>query len=225
MGTEQIRNSTAEGFVNINRAFAEIGIISRLDGMLRDRDIKPNYWVFDATEWTIGFPTPVRTRYVVAVSKDLLPDQDDQHFVGISSHESYGNTRGVVVGIGLSRHEMEKISTRYSAVRKSIGDQIPEVRPDWWTYDFKVSDLTHATATALKDQPQIFAEAFAFGDYDIDKTDNIGRAVFEIQEKDEEQPRRVWDEHTEGVEQAMRDMVLLIEQVAQRTQSVRGQST
>lgn len=211
----KIRNSAREGFEGINRASVESGIVPQLDTLLRQHGVNPRYWVFDGTEWTAGFPAPLRTRYIIPESNYLIPDlENDRNFVGIAVHELYLNGRSTSICIGLSVHDMEKIAERHHAVYKERNYPRP-IKPDWWTYEYLAYDFTRPPKYVRSKNRRSIKDPFVYGDYDVDKMENIATITFE----DESKKRNVWPDNRVELEEAMHSLDNLITTVTERNRS------
>ena len=138
------------GFTRINEMLEETGLVTRLHGAFTDRGIEDfGYSVFDAVESHMGFPMPVRTRYVVPTGFPVDTQERlmaSERYPGLVVSEVLGlGIRTLAIEVGLDRNQLAKIGARGRAIMKQDPNWRRRPQPDWWTHSGRAVDLTEPT--------------------------------------------------------------------------------
>lgn len=215
----RIRNWLEYGFERINGALVESNIIGTLHGLFAARGIDENYLVFDAIETSMGFPVPVRTRYIVPTFSDI-PMDTETPYPGIAVHEiiNFGS-RSLNIQLGLSPEDMQKVNKRNQAVIRNEQDWQTR-KPDWWnisrpavdmTRDYDLTGDTKAAVDVIAkdgDNKGMLWLLYTYGS--INETPDVITVHFE---RERESVEKKWDISQEAIQEGLWRLAEMIDQV------------
>lgn len=149
-GTKQAVKKIAqwenEGFVRINNALTESGIIPKLHAVFEEAGIANDigYLVFDAYETSRGFPVPVRTRYIMPSGEGIPFPEEGEIYPGLAISEILGlGARSIEIQVGLDSEDLRKVGVRARAIKRKEPEwSDTREAPTWWPYPYLAVDMS-----------------------------------------------------------------------------------
>jgi|GEM_PF-3382829 hypothetical protein len=134
-------------FARIDQALTVTKAIPRLHDLFTQAGIQEVVYVIsDAYEFATGFPVPVSTRTILALSTEeegMEKTQLDKPNAGLLLSEIHGlGTRTLYMQMGLAEKDLQKFCLRTATASREQIDPTTIRPPYWWKYPYAVIDLT-----------------------------------------------------------------------------------